>query len=209
MIEQPDPDSDTGTDVWTSPATGDALAPDLVRRLLIEYTRPNDIVVDIDDDPSLAVAAAETGRHHHAFGGTQRLVALGEAAGSVRMAVVRWPRPRPINPRWLLVACRVLLHPEDGVLVIVVRLPDTQRTAHLAALTGAADGVGLRYRRRIIVIEADDGHVATPTRSRGAASPAGGHTPPGVDDTAVPASRTELLILACASDAGTEEGGRS
>jgi hypothetical protein len=196
--------------VWLADAAApNALSPQLARALLDEHTRRGDVVVDIDDDIAVAAAAAETGRRHHALGGGHRLAAVGDAAGYVDLVLLRWPRPKVANPRWLLVACRTLLRHDTGVLVVAVRVPASQRLSHLSALTGAARAVGLRDVQHIAAFDP----ATTPgrRRHRAGATPAeadldanphpdtdhpGGHTlPDTAPHAAVVTPHTDLLIF--------------
>src|SRR5262249_3914337 len=147
--------------VWRAASPRGVLAQPLARLLLDDQTRRGDIVIDVDDDVLFAAAAAQTGRRHHTLGGDPRLAALGDAAGSADLVLLRWPRPQA-NPRWLLLACRTLLRAGSGVLVVAVTVPAAQRTPHLTALTGAAHAVGLRHVRHIAIVAPDTPDVSTP-----------------------------------------------
>jgi hypothetical protein len=162
--------------VWLAPSAGDALSPRLARRLLHEYTHHGDLIVDVDDDVALAAAAAETGRRHHALGGTHRLAALGDAAGYVDLVLLRWPRPEATNPRWLLTACRTLLRSDSTVLVVAVSVPAQHRIAHLTALTGAALAVGLRYLHHVAIVDPAADHAARSDIDCDGTSSRSGHT---------------------------------
>jgi hypothetical protein len=146
--------------VWRAPAptTPGTLSPPAARRLLRTHTQPGDIVIDIDNDQDFAVAAAQTGRHHHALGREHPTAALGHATGYIDLILLHWPRP-DAHPPTLLAACRELLR-GAGVLVIVVALDPPRRSAHLSALTGAAHSAGLRDVRHVAILPAGE---ATPT----------------------------------------------
>lgn len=53
--------------VWRTPAGGSqaSISPRLADRLIIAYSRPGEVVVDLTDDHALTNAAAQGGRRHH------------------------------------------------------------------------------------------------------------------------------------------------
>jgi hypothetical protein len=125
--------------------------------------------------PAAAAAAVDTGRRHHALGGAHRLAALGDAVGCVDLVLLRWPRPEATNPRWLLTACRTLLH-DRGVFVVAVSIPAQHRIAHLTALTGAALAVGLRYLHHVAIVDPAADHAARSDIDCDGTSSRSGHT---------------------------------
>jgi hypothetical protein len=140
--------------IWhlAAPGRSGVLSAQLAHRLLDTHTTPGGVVIDVDDDTAFAAASIGTGRRHHALGGDTRLAALGHVAGQVHLVLLHWPRPQA-NPRWLLVACRALLHP-DGRLVVAVAVPAAYRAPHLSALSGAARAAGLHQVEHIAVVDA-------------------------------------------------------
>src|SRR5690242_16150668 len=152
--------------VWRTPAGPQpwCISPQTAQMLLDGYTRPRDIVIDVDDDIAFAAAAAATARHHHALDGHIHLATLGIGAEYIDMILVHWPR-QAINPHELLLACRAVLR-TAGRLVVAVRVDAAHRLAHLTAMAGAADTAGLR-----LVV-----HVAATTPAFSPATPAHANT---------------------------------
>lgn len=116
------------------------LPVELAQLLLTSFTRAGDIVVDLDDDATLALEAARSGRRRHAAG-DRGPAGVHDAAGHAQLVLLGWPRP-PTDPRVLLSACVDLLAP-SGHLAIAVRVDSATRAAHLLALVGAARAAGL------------------------------------------------------------------
>jgi hypothetical protein len=153
--------------IWHTPPAdrpGD-LSADLSRRLLETFTHVGNVIVDIDNDATLTEVAAATQRHLHSLGGNTHPGATAGHIAHADLVMLRWPRAAAINPRHLLQSARDLLTP-TGVLVIVVRVPTTRRTAHLSALIGAAHTAGMQTVRHIVAITPTRDTPGTPTPSR-------------------------------------------
>jgi hypothetical protein len=94
--------------VWAPANPDGGLSPQLARFILDAYTATGDVVIDVDDDAAFAATAAQTGRRHHALGGTKHLATLGHAAGYIDLMLLRWPCDAA-HPHWLFFACLALL----------------------------------------------------------------------------------------------------
>jgi hypothetical protein len=139
--------------VWHTAPPGQpgSLPADLVRRLLDDHTQPGQVVIDLDDDPTILGVAAAIGRVHHM---APQPADISRQAGEANLVLVRWPRPA-INPQHLLQTARDLLR-DGGHLAIAVQVQPRQRTAHLSALTGAARTAGFQPVRHIVAIAPTD-----------------------------------------------------
>jgi hypothetical protein len=89
------------------------------------------------------------------------LATLGHAAGYIDLILLRWPSP-PVQPRWLLRACRALLH-TSGHLVVAVSADPSQRIATLSAISGVARTVDLQNIEHIAVLAPDPKNPPTRT----------------------------------------------
>jgi hypothetical protein len=153
--------------IWHTPPPDQPglLGADLVRRLLDNHTQPGQVVIDLDNDPTLVGVAAAIGRVHHM---APQPADISRQAGEADLVLVRWPRPAA-NPQHLLQTVRDLLG-DAGYLVIAVQVQPRQRTAHLSALTGAARTAGFQPVRHIVAIAPTDDIPDQPT-PRGTAHP--------------------------------------
>jgi hypothetical protein len=163
--------------VWHSPPPDrpGCLTVELAQQLLNEHTQSGQVVIDLDNDPSLPRIAAATDRDHHALDGHTDPDAIARYTASADLLLLRWPRPAT-NPRQLLQTGHTLLK-DTGLLAIVIHVPAANRTAHLVALTGAAHNVGFRLLRHIVALAPADDSLGTRTPGR------------------APYPHTELLIL--------------
>jgi hypothetical protein len=183
--------------VWAPANPDGGLSPQLARIILDAYTAPGDVVIDVGDDAALAATAAQTGRHHHALGGTRHLATLGHAAGYIDLMLLRWPCDA-IHPHWLFFACRAVLR-NAGRLVVAVTGERQHRIAHLSALSGAASTAGLHIVAHVAVLTPDEGAA---TRQDGRPRPSGRdqrltqYAVPDVAAATPPTTHTDLLILA-------------
>jgi hypothetical protein len=190
--------------VWAPASPGGGLSPQLARIILDGYTVTGDVVIDVDDDAVFAATAAQTGRRHHALGGTRHLATLGHAAGYIDLMLLGWPCDA-IHPHWLFLACRALLN-NTGCLVAAVTGERHHRIAHLSALSGAASTAGLHIVHHVAVLAPDEG-AATPPDGRPRPARRDRHqiryAVADLAAAAPPSAHTDLLILT-AEAAGDE-----
>lgn len=116
---------------------------------LTAWTRPGELVADLDDDPELAALCAERNRRCHTPT-ARELVAADRTPPWADLVVLSWPR-WPVNPYELLVGGRSLLNPGRHVVSIVTSAASL-RPGHIQALVGCAGHVGLLLERRISVV---------------------------------------------------------
>lgn len=163
--------------VWHCPPPDQSgcLTVELAQRLLDGYTQAGQVVIDLDNDPSLPGIAAATDRGHHALDGHIDPDVIARYTASADLLLLRWPRPAT-NPRHLMQTAHTLLT-ATGLLVIALHLPAPKRTAHLVALIGAAHNAGFQPLRHIVAIAPTD------------------DTSDPVAPGRVPHPHTELLIL--------------
>jgi hypothetical protein len=183
--------------VWAPANPDGGLSPQLARFILDAYTATGDVVIDVDDDAAFAATAAQTGRRHHALGGTKHLATLGHAAGYIDLMLLRWPCDAA-HPHWLFFACLALLR-NAGRLVVAVTGERPHRIAHLSALSGAASTAGLQVVDHVAVLTPDDDPAARqdiqPRPSRRDQRQTR-HAIAGVAAAATLTPHTDLLILA-------------
>jgi hypothetical protein len=187
--------------VWRAPQPpqSGSLSPQLSRLLLEDRTTVGDVVVDVDDDIAFAATAAQMGRRHHGLGGAQHLASMSPAAGDIDLLLVHWPR-QPINPHWLLRACRALLS-VGGSIVVAVSVDVDRRVAHLSALRGAAATARLHTTQHVAILAPPETppaatRVAAPSTSPKRRRPPG-HNPAAQPDDVGERDHvcTDLLIL--------------
>ena len=167
------------------------LPPQFARLILEAYTSVGDVALDIDDDVSFAAVAAQTGRRHHALGGTQYLATMGHVAGYIDMILLHWPCPAA-NPRLLLIACRSLLR-HAGVLVIAVRTGPQHRIRHLSALDGAATTADLHLIDHIAAFD-PRADTATPVITPRRGTPRRGAAANAIESARLPLPHMDLLV---------------
>lgn len=122
-----------------------SLHPRTACRLIVTYTRPGDVVADLDASPMVAAAADWLDREFTA--NPHRYPPAGDPDGSEpRLLFTRLPRPGITDlgevAEWMR-TCRMLLAP-GGHLVAVVRLDADEPVNHAATVATAASAARLR-----------------------------------------------------------------
>lgn len=126
------------------------LSPHAARQLVAVYTRPGDLVLDLDADPGLAGAAGWLDRRHLAV--TDPSDRPG--AGSARLVVARLPRPGAIrlsdSAQWMR---RARARLAVGGHLLAVLTPANGDLDHPTTVIAAARAAGLFYRDQIIDVQ--------------------------------------------------------
>jgi hypothetical protein len=80
--------------VWHCPPPDrpGCLTVELAQRLLDDHTRAGQVIIDLDDDPSLPGVAAATDRGHHALDGHIDPDVVARYTASADLLLLRWPR---------------------------------------------------------------------------------------------------------------------
>jgi hypothetical protein len=142
-------------------AHADALSPRMAALLVGSYTRPDDTIVSVSDDPALAGAAGAGGRRYLSVSDPDDLAGLDHVAGTVALIVLPWPppyRPGRISREYLTQifrVCRRLMRRDGCTIVALADLPpDETYVQHSGALIPAAHRAGLGWLQHIIAITA-------------------------------------------------------
>jgi hypothetical protein len=150
-----------GVDAGYGHAHADALSPRMAALLVGSYTRPDDTIVSVGDDPALAGAAGAGGRVYLSVRDLDDMAALDHVAGTVTLIVLPWPppyRPGRMSREYLTQmfrVCRRLMRRDGCTIVALADLPPEQTYAeHSGALIPAAHRAGLGWLQHIIGITA-------------------------------------------------------
>jgi len=162
---------------------GNQLASRLAQQLVLVYTRHNESIVDLDNDPHLEQAAADALRRYIPIPDLAAIPDLGsftESSGDAGLVLLRWPRHTANTPARtvdLFAACRLFMNAEGSTIVAVRSAPPGQSgttyTEHLAELLPAARTAGLTHALDIVVVTGpSDGdeflYYATPAEAQAA-----------------------------------------
>jgi hypothetical protein len=142
------------------------------------FSRPGDLVVNVDGSPAVTEAASAAGRVvlGLAPGGAAQLLAPGDpGAGTAALVVAGCSGPEPDGGGLLYAACERVLRP-GGVLAVVTPGPGGDSvTGDLAGhVVAAARAAGLAYAQHIVLVHAAiDGDRLDPDGLTPPAGPAG------------------------------------
>ena len=147
-----------------APGTARGWGYGLAAWILAAYTAGGDVVLDLDADPGIRIAA-ETMRRAYLTGvalsseGAAARPAPGALTG-VRLAVAAWPRPEPsdgASPETAVMAevAAVLVPGAWLALVVPYPVPNLPLTIHTGPLLDAASAAGLEHPRAVHATAAD------------------------------------------------------
>jgi hypothetical protein len=141
----------------------DTIDPDLsvadALRLVAVYTSRGGLIVDLDADPALALAARAGGRLHLPVNDRRRAAGLDMRLGQAQLVVLAWPRPDhdAAELAVLLQAAAQLLDDDGHVIVSTAPQPGRPESDGHARLLDAAYATGLRGVQRIVIVHAPTG----------------------------------------------------
>jgi hypothetical protein len=142
------------------------------------FSRPGDLVVNLDGTPAVTEAASAAGRVALGLapGGPARLLAPGDpGAGTAALVITSCPGPEPDPGGLLYAACERVLRP-GGVLAVITASPRASEAAGLpGGVVAAARAAGLTYAQHIVLVHAaiDGDHLSPAGITPGAAGLAG------------------------------------
>lgn len=141
----------------------DTTGPDLTVadavRLVAVYTSRGSLIVDLDADPALALAARAEGRLYLPAHDRRQTAGLDTHLGRTQLVALAWPRPGSdaAEPAVLLQAAAQLLDDDGHVVVSRAPQPDRPEADGHGRLLDAAYATGLRGVQRIVIVHAPNG----------------------------------------------------
>ncbi len=158
--------------VWYAPTAGRPVAADapgdgwpawLACQTLAGLVSPGDLVVDLDRDDALRVAAMNEQCRYLPVGDEAAPRHLGHIAGQARLVALRWPRhadpaadaPAEVHATVdLLRGCRLLLAGDGYVAVALIPPPGDRPFADPAGpVLAAAPAAGLGYLQHLVWLD--------------------------------------------------------
>jgi hypothetical protein len=141
----------------------DATGPDLTAvdaaRLVAVYTSHGGLIVDLDADPALALAARAGGRLYLPVHDRRQAAGLDIHLGRAQLVALAWPRPGhdAAEPAVLLQAAAQLLDDDGHIVVLTATQPDRPEADGHGRRLDAAYACGLRCVQRIVIVHAETG----------------------------------------------------
>ncbi len=141
---------------------GDGWPAELARQTVAGLTSPGDLVMDVDGDDAVRVAAVDQQCRYLPLPGPAQPRQPGGAAGTADLVALRWPRhpALPDNPPStavvdLLGACRTLLLVTGGYVAVALTPPPAgvPFIDPAAPLLAAAPAAGLGYLQHIVALD--------------------------------------------------------
>jgi hypothetical protein len=151
---------DDRDDSDTAAASLAGFASRLTQQLILIYTDRGDVVVDLDDDPSLHQACAHEGRRYLSLTSLREVAGLDALSSRVGLVVLSWPtRRRDLSPAQILemfVTCQRIMSGDTIAFALVSSaqpgVGGVSFAEHLAVLTPAAHRAGLTQALQIVAI---------------------------------------------------------
>lgn len=155
--------------VWRLEDRADDLAPSdlavgfgsrLTHRLILVYTDPGDLVVDLDDDPAVRRACGREDRRYRCPNTPDEIEGFDPVADRIRLLVLSWPTrrtgARPGDVADVFAACHAVAAGGMTALALVSSAepghPGSTFAEHLPALLSAAHRAGLTQVLQIVAV---------------------------------------------------------